>query len=336
MELGSESMEMESNLTVKKNQKLEAFDILRKALIISARNINFFIFTILTSLPLFFFLVYYEIFLQNFLVEIFEIVKQSPGYDYCYSIWPTGLNVDITRKLNKEFLDELIQLCLLYLVPLHLLELSTVLVIGDLASKIYTEEGPMMSLKEMVNKPFDKARLKGTFITSVYVLFLSTCILLGLISLVTTYFVVLRNFGCDVFFAALCLPAFVGLLALYLALSAVWNMSLVISMLDGVHGTGALALAIYYSRGSEWCGLRLMLVFFAWGEGLRLPCLYFGCYEGEYGIVAQISLFCLGNVLKWVVCVVYFYDCKNRAFKKKECVESVDDEVGTQVEAVEE
>ncbi|PQQ18313.1 hypothetical protein Pyn_36024 [Prunus yedoensis var. nudiflora] len=305
MELGSESMEMESNLTVKKNQKLETFDILRKALIISARNINFFIFTILTSLPLFFFLVYYEIFLQNFLVEIFEIVKQSLGYDYFYRVWP---NVDITRKLNKEFLDELIQLCLLYLVPLHLLELSTVLVIVDLASKIYTEEGPVMSLKEMVNKPFDKARLKGTFITSVYVLFLSTCILLGLISLVTTYFVVLRNFGCDVFFAALCLPAFVGLLALYLALSAVWNMSLVISMLDGVHGTGALALAIYYSRGSEWCGLRLML----------------------------ISLFYLGNVLKWVVCVVYFYDCKNRAFKKKECVESVDDEVGTQVEAVEE
>ncbi|BFG16459.1 hypothetical protein CerSpe_027330 [Prunus speciosa] len=107
-------------------------------------------------------------------------------------------------------------------------------------------------------------------------------------------------------------------------------------MLDGVHGTGALALAIYYSRGSEWRWLRLMLVFFAWGEGLRLPCLYFGCYEGEYGIVAQISLFCLGNVLKWVVCMVYFYDCRNRAFKKKECVESVDDEVGTQVEAVEE
>ncbi|KAM1722720.1 hypothetical protein ACFX11_021399 [Malus domestica] len=85
---------------------------------------------------------------------------------------------------------------------------------------------------------------------------------------------------------------------MYLALSAVWNVSLVASILNGVHGTKALALALSYSRGNKWQGLRLMLVFFAWGLSLRLLCLYFGMHEKENGIIAQISLFCLGNVLK--------------------------------------
>lgn len=51
------SMEMESNVILK-NQKLDAFDILRKALAVSA-DINFFLFTTLASLPLFCFLIYY-------------------------------------------------------------------------------------------------------------------------------------------------------------------------------------------------------------------------------------------------------------------------------------
>lgn len=56
-----------------------------------------------------------------------------------------------------------------------------------------------------------------------------------------------------------------------------------------------------------------------------------GCYKQGYGIVAQISLFCLGNALKWWVCVVYFLDCKKRILEKK-----VDSEVGIQVKAVDE
>ncbi|PQM40963.1 hypothetical protein Pyn_14294 [Prunus yedoensis var. nudiflora] len=90
-------MEMESNLMMK-NQKLEAFDILRKALVISARNTNFFIFTILTSLPLFCFLVYYESVLQKFLVQISEILKQPlDDLDYVWII-----PFDTTRKMNKD------------------------------------------------------------------------------------------------------------------------------------------------------------------------------------------------------------------------------------------
>ncbi|BBG94095.1 Probable carotenoid cleavage dioxygenase 4, chloroplastic, partial [Prunus dulcis] len=59
----------------------------------------------------------------------------------------------------------------------------------------------------------------------------------------------------------------------------------------------AFALAIYFSSGSEWRGILLMLMFFAW----------------------EISLFCFGNVVKWVTCTIYFRDCKNRALEKSLC-----------------
>lgn len=310
-------MEIESNLIIK-NEKLEAFDILRKAFTISATNINFLIFTILSSLPLFFFLVYYEPFLQRFLLEISEIQEPSNGHYFNYRSIPTV----ITTKLINEIPGGLIQLALVYLIPLHLLELSTVLVIVDLASKKYTrreelEEEPPLTLNEMIHKPFDVTRLLGTLVTFVYVIIMSTCTLLGLVWLAATYYVVIILFH-NVLVVVQCLVSFVLLLTLYLGWSAAWNMSVVISILERRHGTKAMASAICYSIGNEWRGFRLMLVFFAWEVGLRLPCIYFGCKNSwSVAILTQIGLFCLGNVVKWVVFTIYFYDCKNRELERK-------------------
>ena len=292
-----------------RNQKLGVFDILKEALIITFKNFNFIIFILLTSLPLFGFMVYYESFLQETLVETYDILKQSPGY----SGWPVP-NF-IYNKMTKHVFYELLQLGFLYLVPLHLLELCTVIVTVDLSSKIHAQERPM-TLKEMILKPIYGARLGGTFITSICVLHLSTCTLLGLIWLVT-YYVILGNSMIEVFLAVFYGVAFVALLTKYLEWSAMWNMSIVISVLEGIYGYEAFALSAYFSKGSERRGLILMIVFFVWGLGLRLPCLYFGCYEGWLGISVQISLFCLRNVLKWLVCMVYFYDCKKRTLEKK-------------------
>ena len=97
----------------------------------------------------------------------------------------------------------------------------------------------------------------------------------------------------------------------------------------GVIWVEAFALSAYFSKRIGRRGLLLMLVFLVWGLSLRLPCLYFGCYEGGRGIVAQICMFCLGNVLKWVVCTVYFCDCKKRILEKK-----VDEEVGRDIDAI--
>ncbi|XP_022734968.1 uncharacterized protein LOC111288358 [Durio zibethinus] len=298
-------------------KKLEMFEILKEAILIPCKNINFIFFEVITSLPLFCFLVYYEILLQTTLLETSQILRTPPGY-INYN-WPIPFHY---KKLNWEFSHRLIQLTLLYLLPLHVLELCSVLVTVDLASKIYAKE-KSLTFKEMIQKPIQKTRLTGTFITSLYVLLLSTCTLLGLIWLVTNYYVDLGNFVFDVFFDIFYGAAFIVLLIKYLEWTAMWNMSIVISIMEGLYGHEALAFSAYFIRGSERRGLLLMLVFFVWGNGLRLPCLYAICFEGGNGIIAQISLFCVCNVIKWIACMVYFYDCKVRILEKK-----VDEERG--------
>ncbi|KAL0004164.1 hypothetical protein SO802_011725 [Lithocarpus litseifolius] len=333
---------LDENNCHKRNQKLEVFDVLRAALAISFKNFNFIIFIFLTSLPFFCFMFYYEIFLQRTLVETSNSVNEPPGYFY-RKIPDYSTEKIMSLQITKDLFQKLFHLGFLYLVPLHLAEFCSVIVIVDLASKIHVEERPLTlkEMKEMIHKLYYGERLRGTFITSIYILFVSTCILIGLIWLNTNSFqlglmwlfadyrFIIRDSAIDVFFAVFYGIAFVALLTKYLEWSAMWNMSVVISVLEGIYGGEAFALSAYFSKGSEGRGLLLMLVFFVWGLGLRLPCLYFGCYEGGRGIVAQISSFCLGNVLKWVVCMVYFYDCKKRILEKK-----VDEEVGRDIEAV--
>lgn len=229
------SMEMESNIILK-NQKLDAFDILRKALAVSA-NINFFLFTTLASLPLFCFLIYYQPFQQEFQLEISEILKEPAAVSYFDDFifeWTLPFPIVITPRWKKGFPGELIQLALLYLVPLHFLEFTTALAIASLASKMYNEDR-QMTLKEMVhNQPFDKTRLIASLITSVYVLVLSTCsVILGFIWSAASYYFVFRYFLHDVLLSLWCLVASAALLAMYLAWNAIWNMSILISVLEG-------------------------------------------------------------------------------------------------------
>ncbi|XP_059447744.1 uncharacterized protein LOC132179118 [Corylus avellana] len=321
---------MEDN-RVMRNQKVGVFDIIKQAPTIFPNIFIFIIFIFLTSLPLFFFMVYYEIFLQTTLVDASNILKKRSGY-YFYSVWSTetdSIRPAIPQKSTKDVLHEFAQRGLLHLVPRHLLELCTVIVTVDLASKIHAEEREM-TLKEMIHRPINGARMRGTFITSLYVLFFSTCTLSGLIWLVMSYYAVWRHpMFADCGFLVFYGPIFVALLTKYLEWSAVWNMGIVISVLEGTYGIEALLHSAYFSRGSERRGLLLMLVFFVWGQGLRLASLYFGCYEGGMGIVAQVGLWWLGNVFKWVVCMLYFYDCKKRTLEKK-----VDVELGRAIKAV--
>ncbi|XP_062005051.1 uncharacterized protein LOC133722244 [Rosa rugosa] len=317
-------MEMESNIILK-NQKLGAFDILRKALGITTTNINFFLFTIFASLPLFCFLVYNQPFLQEFQDQVLEILKH-PAFVYYFEEdtfkWSLQYDAtpgyDVTPEWNKRFPGELIQQALLYLVPLHLLELITALAIAVLASKIYKEERPM-TLKEMVNnQPFDKITLKAFLITAVYVLVLSTCSdILGSVWSAASYSFVFRYFNREIFLSLWCCIASLAMLTTYLAWNVIWNMSIVISLLEGIHGIKAFGLVTYLSTGNGWGGFLLMFIFFAWEVTLRLPCLYFGCKgRGNGMFVAQSILLCFGNVFELVVFVIYFHDCKNRVSEK--------------------
>ncbi|KAF4395512.1 hypothetical protein G4B88_010976, partial [Cannabis sativa] len=300
--------------------ELEAIDVLKKAFKILAKNTNFIILTILTSLPFWSFLVYYETTLQDFITQTSDILEQRPEYTF----WEWPIPFDIVDLLDKNFWYELIKLCFLYLVPLHLLELITVIVIVDFSSKIYTKDTQSLTLKNMVQQPFCGAKLKGSLVTLIYVVFFSTCNLLGLIWLVTIYYcTMLGNPLYDVLSGLVFGTVFVLLLGKYLEWNAMWSMSVVISILEEFYGLEAIALSVYFSKGNESRGFVLMLVFFVLGQCLRLSWFLFydsyGIEQSELSIVPQICLvfFCLGNVLKWVSCVVYYFDCKNRILVKK-------------------
>ncbi|KAE9610307.1 hypothetical protein Lalb_Chr07g0185251 [Lupinus albus] len=115
----------------------------------------------------------------------------------------------------------------------------------------------------------------------------------------------------------ICGVALAKLLMKYLEWSATWNMSIVISVLDGIYGAGAFRVSYFLSSGNHNRGLLLMLVFFVFGLFLRVLCILFGCYKGGYGIFLQIGLLCVANTLKFVSCMVYFYDCKQGKLEKK-------------------
>ncbi|GMP30356.1 hypothetical protein CsSME_00005061 [Camellia sinensis var. sinensis] len=101
-------------------------------------------------------------------------------------------------------------------------------------------------------------------------------------------------------------------------------MGIVISILEEKkQGDVALLISSYLSRGSRRRGFLFVLVFLVWRLGLRLSSLYLGwTIVGEnfnkMAITAPlVGLVCVGNVTKWLVFVVYFYDCKRRREEKK-------------------
>lgn len=93
-------------------------------------------------------------------------------------------------------------------------------------------------------------------------------------------------------------------------------MSIVLSILKEPYGAEAFAVSSHFSRGSEKCGRLLVLVILAWGLGLRLACLQARCNVRGSGILIQVMLLCMGNVVKWMVFMVYFHNCKKRILRK--------------------
>lgn len=303
-------------------KELRFLDLLEEALRISCTNRNFIIVTLFSSLPLFSFLVFYETFFQSTLDETLGILALPPGYSH-WRDWPIPFS--IADRMTWGFAFKLLQLGLLYMLPLHVLEFFNSVVTVSLASKLKLGE-PEVGLKEMASDLSHIPKLKGPFITSAYVLLLSSGSLLGLIWLLVHSYIILRRFGDVVEIVEavwvimnvlLSIPFGSGLVALlikYSDWSAEWNTSIVVSILEDPYGAEAFAVSSYFSRANKKCGRLLMLVFLTWGVGLRVTCLHCGCSAGVSGILMQAMLLCVGHVLKWVSFVLYFRNCKKMIF----------------------
>lgn len=309
-------MEGENNL--KQKQKLGIFDILKEAITIYVKNLNFIFFTFLTSLPLFCIMVYFETQLQKTLIETFNISVNIPKEDTYF-----GYMLDLMSR--EYYYLKFIQLGLIYIFPLHVLEFGTAIVTINLASKLSSqhENNDMnMTLKDMFHKPVDSSKLRGSLHTFIYIVFLTATHQVGLLGIVINYFLFSRHLG-FVVFTVICSMLFVMVLKMYLEWISTWNMSLVVSVLEGIYGIDSLVLSVNFSRGCQRNGLFIMLIFFAWGHFLRFSCYYIGGYNGTF---IQVGLFCMVVPLKWVVFMIYLHDCKERYLGKKR-----DEELGKDV-----
>ncbi|RDX91661.1 hypothetical protein CR513_26324, partial [Mucuna pruriens] len=235
-------------------QKLGVLGILMEAVTFYVKNINFIIFTFLTSLPFFFVMVYFEILFEETMIETPKIIPLLPFYEQDYANDIILLEIP-DRSFSKDYLPVLIELVFIYLIPLHVLELWSAVVTMDSASRLRSDENNM-SLKDMFKRSIDISTMKNTFVTSLYMLFWSTSILIAFPWIV----------------------ALAKLLMMYLEWSAIWNMSFVVSVMEDIYGIEALRVSYFLSRV---------------------------------------------NTLKWVSCMIYFYDCKGRKMEKKVDVESV-------------
>jgi len=231
-------------------------------------------------------------------------------------------------SFENDYLPLLIQLGFIYTVPLHVLEFCSAVITIGLASKLSSEENhndtSLMSIKHMFQNFIDISIMKRTFTTSLYMLALSFGLLIAFPFTVSTCYGLYSAFGCYIFFATISCVAIGKLLMVYLEWRAIWNMSIVISVLDGIYDIGALRVSYFFSNGNQKRGLVLMLVFFVYGGFLRLICIYLGCYKGGSGIfllIGIVGILTVVNTLKWVSCVIYFNGCKERKMEIK-----VDDE----------
>ncbi|KAG4153353.1 hypothetical protein ERO13_D04G178200v2 [Gossypium hirsutum] len=291
-------MEFEiKNHTHTLNQKLNFFNTLKQALMIPYKSPNIIVLCFLVSIPLCFTLFFHEMMLQQTIIAAMDMLREPNA-----------------KTMANSFFYKLIQLALLRLLPLHLSELCVAVVTIDSVSR--------KEKSEMVRRLVDKERWRGILVTSMYVQFVSNGFLLGSTWLMMNYYVIVRSFCYNVFTAAFLRICGVGLVVKFLEWMVMWNMSIVISTSEEVHGVDALGLSAYLCRGKERRGFWLTFVFFVSRIGLRFVCFNNGSYGKRWWMILGVSLICLGKVIKWVVCVMYFYHCKEGR------LERVDVEVG--------
>ncbi|KAK3413255.1 hypothetical protein EUGRSUZ_I01826 [Eucalyptus grandis] len=302
--------------------------ILREVLRIPTASPRFLILAFLSSFPLFCSLLLNEFLLQQTFLDAahlgfdgtseFSASSDSPGFGICDVLGPTR----VLKRWVEEASRGLVLMSALYLVIANPLDLLNSMMVVHNASAIYAGDDPP-NLRQFFIQPLKRIGFRGPLVTSMYSLLLSCLTLLVIVSFASGNLCGLFSpFGLGRFASALVLATS---FTKYLEWSVIWNVGIVISILEEKQGDTALAVAAYLSRGSRRKGVALMLVFFICRLALRLSCLYIARHGRGSGLVAstvvQVCLMCLGNVVKWSVFTVYYCDCKQRFLKKKTDVE---------------
>lgn len=312
-------MEINNNKILMR-EKLDFFGIIKETIKLPFRIPTFIIFFLTALFPFFCFFLLHEIIFQHNLIQALKFMSNdSPCYEFdltsCYSRSTFHAIRELIGKISAKNLISFLS----FLGLVHLVDLLNTIITVSTASEIYLkDQNESTSLKDIIRKTINKVSFKGTLITSICALLLTSLTLIGLLTLSINFYA-----STLVFFNIIYGLLIIVFLAKSMEWTAIWNMGLVISILEeNKHGDVALGVSAYLSRGSRKRGLVLQFMFSGWSFGLRILCILFGWRNGGSKnvievIAAQVCVNCLWNVMKWVAFVIYFYDCKKRFLEKK-------------------
>lgn len=182
------------------------------------------------------------------------------------------------------------------------------------ASKIYTTTGKSTRLQDLLQN-FMKTKWNAPLITFLYMSLLSSISLDavtywgGSSPLVSSNNMSLQFIHGAVYFLVLCK---------WLEYSALWSTAVVISVLEEKRGFEAFSCAAKLIKGRRMVGFVLMLGYAVWRLSLGLPTFFekWSFHRGVVYAVLNSSFLCVGQIMNWVVFVVYYHDCQDRHGEK--------------------
>ncbi|KAL2903214.1 Cellular tumor antigen p53, partial [Bienertia sinuspersici] len=324
--------QVKSKQNLDPNNHLKLFQILKSAAKNITSNTKLMFLMIISTLPFFIFMIFYEIIIIPKVIDDISNFLIPPSSSYSYNLFNGDeYELDTNDPMRKNFCL-LLELFPFYLVLLPMLEIFSLPIIINVAAKMYAgiiTQSSSSTLKQEITQVFyHKNNLKGYFITSIWVQLLSICILSGLFWTIISHQFIMYLFldsGYTVEVLSFLFHAviFVGVLYKYLELCSIWNMGMVICVLQKETGGYALEMSAYYGKHFRQTGFELMLSFLAYNVVLRLPFLvarmfsYVSVVGVDVVIVIVVGLVCLGSLVKWVAFVLYYYDCKVKVLFKK-------------------
>ncbi|KAG7598114.1 hypothetical protein ISN44_As06g024080 [Arabidopsis suecica] len=238
-------------METKSDEKLSIIELLKRAAKLLFGNINIALFLFFCSLPLFCFLIFFELSLQT---------TVSLASTYLSKL------VNSEEDLSEnDLIPWLIQTSLLYFFPYTFLDLLTTTAIVAASSISYTSEEEPLGLLYLVRRSFKICHNK----VAVVVLFHAVVVLIH-----GTVFIVLA--------------AKFSKWSAGWNISMVVSVLEEEEDGKGIYGSSALSLSAWYLRGQEKRDLWMMLVFLVGALVTRMPCLYYKCSESlewEWSVV---------------------------------------------------
>ncbi|CAN6477555.1 unnamed protein product [Victoria cruziana] len=294
---------------MEKTGLLIPLEILKEAFHIPFRNHSFLLFTFLIYLPVCLIRLAMDLFTYPEAIEVQSqlLFLRSQG-----SYSPHVLDIHTKLQENSQ---KLLKNEVLFLVPMDALSFFGLVAIVHAASVLHM--GEKLSLGEMFSRLITKAPIKGPLFTHICVDLMSF-----------SYIVAATMFGIGASHAIagkmiLISVAYILPVSMWVFLHAVWNLAIVVSIVEGRHGIGALERGWLLLKGRKFLGFLLMLVSFisfncVWELSIEAAKTDDRVKQKAAFSILFVFFFWFGNAIRWLISLVFYYHCKGQQGQKNE------------------